>query len=434
MASFSLPQPSPNRVPSLRFQDKPYDVSKLQKSQLFADHVSRVRELINQRQSHFDGLNMLVKLSFGDSSQEEPLPFVIIDSRSKEAIILETLPENSQPDLATTIPPEWVLDVMEGHLSPQQAFRLYARPPCPGAFASRFSVLGPPAPPICIDELDVESLPRPSEDIQQIKSDLEKWGYAFVANALTADEVKVIRTALEEQAAGERQAGVAHLASMHKSADDEPDQRVWNLVNKGDEFLDLLNHPLIDTIMPWFLGKDFGLFAMTANIVSGRSKSGIYMHTDQTDMTPFTTNHPYLLNTFWYLTDITDERGATRIYPGSHTKNVEPEQIRDIGGSIPAAAPAGSCLLLDSRTWHSTGVNKTTSTRPVICLACCRFYVQRMENHVLFLSDETKQRLSNRQRALLGLPPKQTSNTTDKPDWGLYKLKGIDAGKMRVTV
>ncbi|GKT50420.1 uncharacterized protein ColSpa_10601 [Colletotrichum spaethianum] len=76
--------------------------------------------------------------------------------------------------------------------------------------------------------------------------------------------------------------------------------------------------------MPWFLGREFGLFAMTANIVAPRSTSGIYMHTDQMDMTPNTTNHPYLLTTFWYLTDVTDEKGATRIYPGSHIKNVAP--------------------------------------------------------------------------------------------------------------
>ncbi|GKT50421.1 uncharacterized protein ColSpa_10602 [Colletotrichum spaethianum] len=170
---------------------------------------------------------MLVELSFADDTQEQPLYSIIIDSRSNRATILEILPENTQPDLASTIKPEYVLDVMEGRINPQQAFRLYARPPCPGAFASRFSVQGPPAPVGSSEELDAESLPKLSEDIQQIKSDLEKWGYAFVANALTADEVKVIKTALEEQAAGEKQAGIAHMANSHKSADDEPDQRVW---------------------------------------------------------------------------------------------------------------------------------------------------------------------------------------------------------------
>ncbi|KAF4880190.1 hypothetical protein CGCSCA1_v000914 [Colletotrichum siamense] len=337
MASYSLPRPSANHTPTLRFHDKPYDVSKFEKSDLFVYHVLRVCDLINERKSNFDGLNMLVELSFGDQPQHS----IVIDARSKRANILERLPENTQADLATKISPEFVLDVMEGRINAQQAFRLYAQPPCPGAFASRFSALGPPASVVSRDELDLESLPKPTENIQQIKDDLKKWGYAFVANALTADEVKVIRTALEEQAAGERQAGIAHMASLHKSSEDEPDQRVWNLVNKGDEFLDLLNHPLIDAIMPWFLGREFGLFAMTANIVTPRSTSGIYMHTDQMDMTPNTANHPYLLNIFWYLTDVTDEKGATRIYPGSHVKNVAPQQIRDV-----------DMLLI---TWQRTG-------------------------------------------------------------------------------
>ncbi|KAJ3952089.1 hypothetical protein N0V92_011481 [Colletotrichum tropicale] len=223
MASYSLPRPSANHTPTLRFHDKPYDASKLEKSELFTYHVLRVCDLINERKSNFDGLNMLVELSFGDQPQHS----IVIDSRSERANILERLPENTQADLATKISPEFVLDVMEGRINAQQAFRLYAQPPYPGAFASRFSALGPPAPVVSRDELDLKSLPKPTENIQQIKDDLKQWGYAFVANALTAAEVKVIRTALEEQAAGERQAGIAHMASLHKSSEDEPDQRVW---------------------------------------------------------------------------------------------------------------------------------------------------------------------------------------------------------------
>lgn len=96
-----------------------------------------------------------------------------------------------------------------------------------------------------------------------------------------------------------------------------------NLPNKGDEFLDLLNHPLIDTIMPWFLGDGFNLHTMSANIAL-RGSSGIYMHRDQLGFTPETVDHAYLLNAIWYLTDVTAEKGATLVYPGSHDRNVAP--------------------------------------------------------------------------------------------------------------
>lgn len=93
--------------------------------------------------------------------------------------------------------------------------------------------------------------------------------------------------------------------------------------------MDLLNHPLIDAIMPWFLGNAFKLHSMGANIARP-AKSGIYMHRDQMGLTPETIDHAYLLNAMWYLVDVTEERGATRMYPGSHNKNFAPLVINQV--------------------------------------------------------------------------------------------------------
>lgn len=96
-----------------------------------------------------------------------------------------------------------------------------------------------------------------------------------------------------------------------------------NLPNKGDEFLDLLNHPLLETFAPWFLGEGFQIYNMSANI-SLRGESGIHMHKDQSSMPPDQIDFAYMLNALFYLTDLTPEKGATLIYPGSHLKNVAP--------------------------------------------------------------------------------------------------------------
>ncbi|KAF5026789.1 hypothetical protein F66182_1073, partial [Fusarium sp. NRRL 66182] len=291
-----------------------------------------------------------------------------------------------------------------------------------------------------------------------LKYDLTRWGYAICANALSAEQVQIVRTAVEEQAEAERLVGVGHLDGSHKKVGDQPNQRVWNLPNKGDEFLDLLNHPLIDAIMPWFLGSNFSLFTMSANIARPGT-SGIYMHRDQMVMAPDTTAHAYVLNTMWYLTDVSEEKGATRVYPGSHVQNVLPVDINHIvspilsgvsvpyeyeagdkrlmnmlqkGTSIPAAAPAGSCVLLDSRTWHSTGINTTKETRPVILQSFCRFFVRQIENYQAILSEEVKAKLSERQRALLGLP---SFKPGDKGHgFAMYNWPGINVGRIRAAV
>lgn len=254
------------------------------------------------------------------------------------------------------IKPEYVLDVIEGRMHAQHAFGKRARPPCPGVFASCFSPMGPSKPVLGVgDGLDISSLPKPTEDIDQIKKDIRRWGYAFVANALSPAQIDILRTAVEEQAAGELKAGIAHIDASHKHAGDQPNQRVWNLPNKGDEFLDLLNHPIVDAIMPWFLGDSFTVHTMSANIARP-GKSGIYMHRDQMGLAPETVDHAYLLNALWYLVDVTDERGATRVYPGSHDTNVAPTSLNNIVCDLSAlGVNMLFCVQLLTRTKKKTG-------------------------------------------------------------------------------
>lgn len=51
------------------------------------------------------------------------------------------------------------------------------------------------------------------------------------------------------------------------------------------------------------------------------------VHTDQLAMTPPKRDMAYGLNIIFYLEDITEELGATRVYPASHLGNVAPSNI-----------------------------------------------------------------------------------------------------------
>lgn len=165
-------------------------------------------------------------LSLGDGSNYSSAP-IFIDSRFAEAKLIDSCPNDVEPAVVANIMPEYVLDVIEGRMYAQHAFGKRAQPPCPGAFASCFAPLGRPTPVSNKDELDCETLPKATEDIEQIKRDLKEWGYAFVKDALSATQVKILRTAVEDQATGERNAGIAHMDGAHKVAGDQPNQRIW---------------------------------------------------------------------------------------------------------------------------------------------------------------------------------------------------------------
>ncbi|KAI8209987.1 Dioxygenase [Colletotrichum sp. SAR 10_86] len=371
--SFNLPPPASPSTSGLDFADKPYHTSRIDPLARFREDVAQVRRWVEDNLSNFSHLNEIIVLRLGSDTLSHQ--HLTIDATTVPPVLSTTIPSTLHKSI--TILPEYILDAIEGRMHSQHAFGKRATPPTHGAIPSCFAPAGVPEPCMAVDS---KTLPKPTEDVAQLKRDLTTWG---------------------------------------------------NLPNKGDEFLDLLNHPLIDAVMPWFLGGNFSLFTMSANIARPGT-SGIYMHRDQMVMTPDTTAHAYVLNSMWYLTDVSDEKGATRVYPGSHLMNVLPTSINHVGTSAPIAAPAGSCVLLDSRTWHSTGVNTTNEARPVILQSFCRFFIRQIESYQAILSEDVKAKLSERQRALLGLPSLKPGGKGQ--GFAVYNWPGTQVGRMRITV
>lgn len=120
-------------------------------------------------------------------------------------------------------------------------------------------------------------LPKITSDVQQIKRDVEEFGYGFVKNALTPDEVFKLRKRLMDQAKGEADAGVGFF----DGGETKPNQRIWCLPNKGQEFIDLLDtNKVIEDFIPDFLGDGAILWSYTANI-AGTGNVPMVLHTDQ---------------------------------------------------------------------------------------------------------------------------------------------------------
>lgn len=143
------------------------------------------------------------------------------------ARLLDRAPDGVKPDVSVTIMPDYILDVIEGRMHAVHAFGKRAQPPCRGKLPMCFAPGGRPDPVVDAEELDRQDLPKPTENIEQIKSDLKRWGYAMVKDALSPEQAAILRKAVEEQAAGERVAGVAHMDGVHAKTGDQPNQRVW---------------------------------------------------------------------------------------------------------------------------------------------------------------------------------------------------------------
>ena len=218
-------------------------------------------------------------------------------------------------------------------------------------------------------------LPPLTTDLEEATRHLDTFGVARIADALTPDEVAATKARLVEQAAAEREAGIAFIDGGGAN------QRVWNLPSKGEVFVDLLRKPLVRTFARHILEGDYCLSSHTANI-AGPGGVAMGLHSDQ-GYAPRSIDLALTMNVMWMLVDFTDENGATRLVPGSHRVQAEPpgdEPVRTIAGT----GPAGTALVFDGRIWHGTGANTTADElRYGVLTYFCRPWLRPQENYTL---------------------------------------------------
>ncbi|MHB8383053.1 MAG: phytanoyl-CoA dioxygenase family protein [Candidatus Binataceae bacterium] len=241
-----------------------------------------------------------------------------------------------------------------------------------------------------------DALPRLTRDLAQAKRDLDTVGYCLVAGALGPAELRALRERLIEQASAEAEIGRA----TRDGGPGSPNQRVWNLINKGQVFRDLILHPLVDAIMPHLLGNEFILSSLTANI-AGPGGVPMYLHRDQGYM-PFHTPIPVVANIAWMLDDFTSANGGTRLVPRSHLSAAPLGNPLDTAQTIAAQGPAGLAMIFDGRIFHGTGPNSTQSPRRVLLSYFARPFMRAQENPFLSLDGEVERSLSDQLKARLG--------------------------------
>jgi ectoine hydroxylase-related dioxygenase (phytanoyl-CoA dioxygenase family) len=228
-------------------------------------------------------------------------------------------------------------------------------------------------------------------DARKFETSMSDRGFAIVPNVLTGAEVTELVAALDTRAEQERNDKTAWFSHGN--------QRVFNLVNKGPEFLSLIDHPLALSIVERWIGSHALLSSLTANVALPRNKSQP-LHSDQGHLP-----EPWLrceaINLVWVLDEFTEENGATRVVPGSHRIGVRPPP--DPLPTIPVEAKPGSIVSLDGRIWHASGQNMSHRTvRRALFAFYCRPYLRPQENFARSLDLATRCRLTRQRRTLLG--------------------------------
>ena len=261
-----------------------------------------------------------------------------------------------------------------------------------------------------IASLPVLDCPPISEDLDEAKAHIDEYGLAFVGNALTAEEVAVIDQRLLEQAAGEATLGLGTLMrgdegfGVKTSREDRVSRLLWNLVNKGECFLSLIDHPKTLPLIQHILGERVILGSIGAHM-NGHGNERQPLHQDQWPLIPHRLPFAAWANVMWLITPNSPENGGTRLIPGSHRwPAVSPGRVNSEAGQRLArslTAPAGTAIVFEGRIWHGNGLNRSGAVRSNISISYAPPWVRPQENHQYSVREEVFERASDRQRAIL---------------------------------
>lgn len=259
--------------------------------------------------------------------------------------------------------------------------------------------------------LEMLDYPPLTQDLEEAKTHIDKYGMCLIENVLSQEEVDVIDVRLRKQAAAEDAQGLGsklrgdeHLRP-ELSNDDRVSRLLWNLFNKGDCFLPLIDHPKILPLVQYIIGKKVLLGSMGCHM-NGPGNERMALHQDQYPLVPHHMPMAFMANVLIMITDNSPQNGGTKMIPGSHKwPDLEyPQMNSEEGLALPKSvtAPRGSAIIYDARIWHSNGLNRSNDLRNNIAIPYFQPWVRPQENAQYSMLPEVVEKLSKQQRRIVG--------------------------------
>jgi ectoine hydroxylase-related dioxygenase (phytanoyl-CoA dioxygenase family) len=177
-------------------------------------------------------------------------------------------------------------------------------------------------------------------------------------------------------------------------------KRIYNLLVYGSRFEAIPVHARVLPVVEGVLDSGC-LVSSLSSIAIHPGETAQPIHADD-QLLPLPKPHvATVCNTMWALTDFTAANGATRIIPGSHTRDHSPAYGSEYA-SIAAEMRRGSVLVWHGSLWHGGGANRSDAVRVGIAMNYCAGWVRQQENQQLGIPREVARGFGPRLRELVG--------------------------------
>jgi ectoine hydroxylase-related dioxygenase (phytanoyl-CoA dioxygenase family) len=219
-------------------------------------------------------------------------------------------------------------------------------------------------------------------------------GYTIVENAIEPELVDALNADLDR---------LEHDLEVQPATNDFEGSRtvrIYNLLVHGATYERVPVHPNVLPIVERVLDPGC-LISSLSSISIDPGETPQPVHADD-QLIPLPKPHPAVVcNTMWALTDFTDENGATRIMPGTHLLDHDPDYFGTYE-TVPAEMPKGSVMIWHGSLWHGGGENTSDGRRVGLAMNYCAGYIRQQENQQLGIPHEIARGFAPRLRQLVG--------------------------------
>lgn len=183
-------------------------------------------------------------------------------------------------------------------------------------------------------------------------------------------------------------------------------QRLANLVDKGDVFVDCIVEPRTIELVAHVLGPRFKLSSLNARGADPGEAAAQPLHADVGAIAD--ARGYWVCNTLWMLDDFTAENGSMRVVPASHRIGRLPQDaLEDPKAPHPdevqVTGRAGDVVVMNAHLWHGGTANRTEGRRLALHAFYCRGDKPQQQYQKRLLRPETQARLSKAAREMLAL-------------------------------
>lgn len=235
-------------------------------------------------------------------------------------------------------------------------------------------------------------------------------GYVVLPQVFSPEEIKQARSLIMDYS--ERDAPKATHFQGANADKLHLQRRVWNLLNKGQIFVEMVQREPVVSIMRRFLGSEFILGSIAANrLLPGGPGQELHIDYPYWDMYkaesfPLGINPSFPLNAqvSILLDDFTEENGATAIVPGSQKLGRYPSDEDRAAAKVERmTGKAGDVAIFFGMAWHAAMPNRSDANRSAVLIQYLPKFVKPMEDQVRGLDPKILAKASPLLRQLVGL-------------------------------